>query len=219
MGKKALAEIIGTFWLTFAGCGSVVFWGGVDQTGVSLAFGLSVVTMAYAIGHVSGCHLNPAVTLGLVVGGRFPAKDAPVYIIAQCIGGVIAGGLLFFLAHEIKPNAAIDALGSNGWSAGLVGSAVAEVVLTFIFLMVILGCTAKKATPQMAGLVIGLCLTLIHLVGIPLTGVSVNPARSLGPAIFAGGTALSQLWLFLVAPPIGAALAGVVHRIVDNSDD
>ena len=221
--RKGLAELIGTFWLVFAGCGSVMLQARLDGAmgllAVALAFGLSVVTMAYAIGHISGCHLNPAVTTGLFLAGRFKGKDLPLYVGAQVLGGVVAMLVLLIVADPHSWSEAARAV-SNGYgehSPGrypLLSGLVAEVVLTFIFLVVILGSTSSKAPPGFAGLAIGLCLAMIHIVGIPVTGVSVNPARSLGPALFGGGWALGQLWLFLLAPVAGAALAGFVSRHV-----
>jgi aquaporin Z len=222
--KQAVAEFIGTFWLVFAGCGSAVLAAafpqvGIGFLGVALAFGLTVVTMAYAIGHISGCHLNPAVTLGLWADKRFPASKIIPYIAAQVLGGIVGADILYIIASG-NPNYSIAAngLAANGYGAhspggySLLAGLVAEVVLTFIFLMVILGATDKRAPAGFAGLAIGLALTLIHLVGIPVTNLSVNPARSTGPALFVGGWALGQLWLFWVAPIIGALLAGFVYR-------
>ncbi len=217
--KKAVAEVIGTFWLVFAGCGSVVLWGNkVDMVGVSLAFGLAVVTMAYAVGHISGGHFNPAVSLGLFTAGRFPAKDLPLYIGSQFAGGILAAVALFVIS-KTQMHVSPKTIGANGYTGHMVAALITEVLLTFIFLMVILGATSKKANAAMAGLTIGLCLALIHLVGIPVTGVSVNPARSLGPALFSGETALKELWLFLIAPPIGAALAGLTHKTLGLDSD
>jgi aquaporin Z len=223
--KKLVAEAIGTFVLVFGGCGSAVFSAafpavGIGLLGVSIAFGLTVLGCAYALGPVSGCHLNPAVSVGLAVGGRFAWKDVPGYIGAQLVGGVIAAAALLFLlkAGPHGYDAAASGLAANGFgdhSPGgysMIGGLVGEVVLTFIFLTVILGATAKNASPGQAGIAIGLTLTLVHLIGIPLTNLSVNPARSTGPAIFVGGWALEQLWLFWVAPIVGAALAGITSR-------
>lgn len=223
--KKLTAEFLGTFVLVFGGCGSAVFSAafpnvGIGLLGVSLAFGLTVLGCAYALGGISGCHLNPAVSVGLAAAGRFDPKELPGYIIAQVLGGIAAAGLLLFLLKSTPAgyDAAVGGLAANGFGdhspgkynmmAGLVG----EIVLTFIFLMVIIGVTSKSAPAGFAGLAIGLTLTLIHLIGIPLTNLSVNPARSTGPAIFVGGWALSQLWLFWVAPIIGGALAGGLSR-------
>jgi aquaporin Z len=223
MTKRAMAEFIGTMWLVFGGCGSAVLAAafphvGIGLLGVSLAFGLTVLTMAFAIGHISGCHLNPAVTLGLVAGGRFPAKDAVPYIAAQVAGAIAAAGLLLVIASGKAGFDVHAGFASNGYgdhSPGgysMVAALVAEVALTAIFLFVILGATDRRAPSGFAGIPIGLCLTLIHLVGIPITNLSVNPARSTGPAIFAGGWALEQLWLFWVAPIAGAAVAGLLYR-------
>jgi len=229
LAQRAVAELIGTFWLVFGGCGSAVLAGafpnitaspnfGIGLYGIALAFGLTVLTMAYAIGHISGCHLNPAVSIGLYIGKRFPASDVLPYIIAQVIGAIIAAGLLYFIASG---QAGFDVvqrpLGANGFgdhSPGkysLGAGFVAEVVLTFMFLMIILGATDQRAPQGFAPIAIGLGLTLIHLIGIPVTAVSVNPARSTGPAIIVGGWAIAQLWLFWVAPIIGAILAGIVY--------
>lgn len=219
--RKHVAELLGTFILVFGGCGSAVFSAafpsvGIGLLGVALAFGLTVLGCAYAFGHVSGCHLNPAVTLGLCAGKRFEWKDAPGYIGAQLLGGVIAAGVLVVLLKG-RPEGydpSIGGLAANGYgdhSPGhysMMTGLIAEVVLTFIFLTVILGSTAKKAAAGFAGIPIGLTLTLVHLIGIPITNLSVNPARSTGPAIFVGGWALSQLWLFWVAPIAGALAAG-----------
>jgi len=222
--KQAVAEFIGTFWLVFAGCGSAVLAAafpqlGIGFLGVALAFGLTVVTMAYAIGHISGCHLNPAVTLGLWADKRFPASKIIPYIVAQVLGGIVGAGILYIIASG-NPNYSIatNGLAANGYGAhspggySLLAGLVTEVVMTFIFLMVILGATDKRAPAGFAGLAIGLVLTLIHLVSIPVTNTSVNPARSTGPALFVGGWALGQLWLFWVAPIVGALLAGFVYR-------
>ena len=221
--KKYIAEAIGTFWLTFAGCGSAVlaaaFPGvGIGLHGVSVAFGLSVVTMAYAIGHVSGCHLNPAVSLGLACGGRFPAASLLPYWIAQVVGAIAAAGLLYVIASG-APGFDVNAgFASNGFGEhspgnyGLIPALLMEVVMTAVFLFVIMGATHGKAPAGFAPLAIGLALTLIHLVSIPVTNTSVNPARSTGPALFVGGWALAQLWLFWVAPLAGAAIGGVTYR-------
>ena len=224
LGKRAAAEFIGTFWLVFGGCGSAVLAAafpnlGIGFAGVALAFGLTVLTMAYAIGHISGCHLNPAVSVGLLVGKRFPASDLVPYIIAQVLGGITGAGALFVIASG-KPGFELGGFASNGYaeySPGhytLVACLVAEVVLTFMFLMIILGATDRRAPAGFAPIAIGLGLTLIHLIGIPVTNLSVNPARSTGPAIFVGGWALQQLWLFWLAPIVGAAIAGVVYPMV-----
>jgi aquaporin Z len=225
IGKRALAEVLGTFWLVFGGCGSAVLAAafpqvGIGLLGVSFAFGLTVLTMAYAIGHVSGCHLNPAVTIGLVVGKRFPAKEIGPYVAAQVVGAVLGAGVLYVIASGKAGFDAHAGFASNGYgdhSPGgysMVAALVAEVVLTFVFLFVILGATDARAPKGFAPIAIGLGLTLIHLIGIPVTNLSVNPARSTGPAIFCGGWALEQLWLFWVAPIVGAAIAGVVYPMV-----
>lgn len=221
--KKYAAEVIGTFWLTFAGCGSAVIAAGFPQVGiglvgVSLAFGLSVVTMAYAIGHVSGCHLNPAVTVGLAAGGRFPAGQIVPYVIAQLIGAVIAAALLYTIASGAAGFDLSKGLASNGYGAhspgqyGIVTCFITEVVMTMMFLFVIMGATHGKAPAGFAPLAIGLALVTIHLVSIPVTNTSVNPARSTGPALFAGSAYIGQLWLFWLAPLAGAIVAGLVAR-------
>ncbi|WP_407518605.1 aquaporin Z [Methylobacterium oryzisoli] len=221
--RKCVAEAIGTFWLTFAGCGSAVIAAGFPEVGigllgVSFAFGLTVLTMAYAIGHVSGCHLNPAVTVGLAAGGRFPSRDIGPYIGAQVVGAVVAAALLYAIASGSPSFDLAKGFAANGYgehSPGkytLVSGFLAEIVLTMMFLFVIMGATHGRAPAGFAPLAIGLCLTLIHLVGIPITNTSVNPARSTGPALFVGGWALAQLWLFWVAPLIGGVLGGVLYR-------
>jgi aquaporin Z len=220
---KCVAEAIGTFWLTFAGCGSAVIAAGfpdvgIGLLGVSLAFGLSVVTMAYALGHISGCHLNPAVTIGLAAGGRFPKQDILPYVVAQVIGAIIAAAVLYAIAIGAPGFDLAKGFAANGYGAhspghySLLSGLVAEVVLTMMFLFIIMGATHGKAPVGFAPLAIGLGLTLIHLVGIPITNTSVNPARSTGPALFVGGWALAQLWLFWVAPLIGGALGGILYR-------
>src|SRR5688572_2418233 len=220
--RKLAAETFGTFWLVLGGCGSAVLAAGfpdvgIGLLGVSLAFGLTVLTMAFAIGHVSGCHLNPAVTLGLVAGGRHPAGEAASYIVAQVIGGALGAGVLYVIATG-KAGADIGGFASNGYGEhspggyGLVSGFVAEFVLTFFFLMVIMRATDSRAPAGCAPIAIGLALALIHLIGIPVTNVSVNPARSTGPAIFVGGWALSQLWLFWVAPIAGGVLGGLTYK-------
>jgi len=220
--KRTAAELLGTFWLVFGGCGSAVLAAafpdvGIGLLGVALAFGLTVLTMAYAIGHISGCHLNPAVSIGLVVARRFPAAELPAYVVGQIAGGILAAGALVVIASG-KPGFELSAgLASNGYGAhspggyALSACLVAEVVLTFMFLMIILGATDRRAPQGFAPIAIGLGLTLIHLIGIPVTNLSVNPARSTGPAVFVGGWALQQLWLFWVAPIVGAIIAGVVY--------
>jgi aquaporin Z len=229
--KRWIAELIGTFWLVFGGCGSAVLGAvfgaklegtafniGISHLGVSFAFGLTVLTMAYAIGHISGCHLNPAVSVGLVAGGRFSAKDLGPYVIAQVLGGLAGAAVLYVIASGREGFTLADGFAANGYgehSPGhypLLSCLVAEAVLTFMFLLIILGSTDRRAPAGFAPIAIGLGLTLIHLIGIPVTNLSVNPARSTGPAVFVGGWALTQLWLFWVAPLIGAVLAGVVYR-------
>jgi aquaporin Z len=225
LGKRALAETIGTFWLVFGGCGSAVlaaaFPGvGIGLLGVSLAFGLTVLTMAYAIGHISGCHLNPAVTLGLVAAKRFPGRELPAYWAAQVVGAVAGAGVLYVIATGKTGFDVGAGFASNGYAEhspggySMTAALVAEVVLTFAFLFVILGATDERAPKGFAPIAIGLCLTLIHLIGIPVTNLSVNPARSTGPAMFVGGWAVSQLWLFWVAPLVGAVIAGIVYPAV-----
>jgi aquaporin Z len=221
--RKLAAELIGTFILVFGGCGSAVFSAafpqvGIGLLGVSLAFGLTVLGCAYALGPVSGCHLNPAVTFGLATARRFEWRDVPAYIAAQVLGGLIAAGALVFLLKGQPQgyDASVGGLAANGFGDhspgkyGMVQGFVAEAVLTFIFLTVILGSTSKKAVAGFAGIPIGLTLTLIHLIGIPITNVSVNPARSTGPAVFVGGWAIEQLWLFWLAPILGAVIAGLI---------
>ena len=223
MMRKLTAEFIGTAWLVLGGCGAAVlaaaFPGlGIGFVGVALAFGLTVLTMAFAIGHVSGCHLNPAVSVGLWAGGRFPAGDLPGYIIAQVAGGLAGAAILYVIASGQTGFDVHAGFASNGYGQhspggyGLVPALVCEIVMTFAFLFVILGSTHGRAPAGFAPISIGLCLTLIHLISIPVTNTSVNPARSTAPALFAGGWALSQLWLFWVAPIVGAALAGFVYR-------
>ncbi|MGC4029594.1 MAG: aquaporin Z [Steroidobacteraceae bacterium] len=227
LSKRLAAEFLGTFWLVFGGCGSAVlaaaFPGlGIGFAGVALAFGLTVLTMAYAVGHISGCHLNPAVSVGLVVGGRFPAKDLIPYVIAQVLGAILAAGVLYYIASGKAGFDLAAGLASNGYgehSPGgytLASGLTIEIVLTFGFLIVILGATDPRVPAGFAPIAIGLALTLIHLISIPVTNTSVNPARSTGPAVFVQGWALSQLWLFWVAPIIGAAIAGAVYRWLGN---
>lgn len=221
--KRASAEFFGTFWLVFGGCGSAVLAAafpqlGIGFVGVSLAFGLTVLTMAFAIGHISGCHLNPAVSVGLVAGKRFPASELPAYIVAQVAGAIAASGVLYVIASGKEGFSLSGGFASNGYGLhspggyNLVACFTAEVVLTAFFLLVILGSTDERAPKGFAPIAIGLCLTLIHLVGIPVTNTSVNPARSTGPALFVGGWALSQLWLFWVAPIVGAIIGGLISN-------
>lgn len=230
LGKRCVAESIGTFWLVFGGCGSAVLAAGYPEVGigwvgVSLAFGLTVLTMAYAIGHISGCHLNPAVSAGLVAGGRFKAADLGPYIGAQLIGAIAGAGVLYVIASGKADFSLEGGFASNGYGEhspdkySLVAGLVAEIVLTFMFLMIILGATDSRAPAGFAPIAIGLGLTLIHLIGIPVTNLSVNPARSTGPAVFVGGWALAQLWVFWIAPIVGAVLAGVVYRSVFSAED
>jgi len=225
MQKKLMAEFFGTFWLVFGGCGAAVLAAGVADVGigwlgVSFAFGLTVLTMAYAIGHISGCHLNPAVSLGLAVGGRFPMSELPGYVISQVLGAVAGAGVLFVIASGATGFDLAGGFAANGFAEhspggySMMAGFVAEVVLTFMFLLIILGATDSRAPAGFAPIAIGLGLTLIHLIGIPVTNLSVNPARSTGPAIFVGGWAIQQLWLFWVAPLIGAVLAGIVYPIM-----
>jgi aquaporin Z len=223
--QRALAEVFGTFWLVFGGCGSAVLAAafpkvGIGLLGVSFAFGLTVLTMAYAIGHISGCHLNPAVSVGLVVAKKFEAKDLPVYIVAQVVGAIAGAGVLYVIASGQMSFDVHAGFASNGFGEhspggyGMASALTAEIVLTFFFLVIILGATDDRAPKGFAPIPIGLGLTLIHLVGIPVTNLSVNPARSTGPAIFAGGWAIGQLWLFWVAPIIGASIAGIVYPLI-----
>ena len=219
--KKLVAEFIGTFWLVLGGCGSAVLAAafpevGIGLVGVSLAFGLTVLTIAYSLGHISGAHLNPAVSIGLWAGGRFSSKDLFPYIAAQILGGLLAAGVLYVIATG--NGSAIGNFAANGYGEhspgkySLMAALVCEIVMTFMFLIVILGATDKKAPAGFAGLAIGLALTLIHLISIPVTNTSVNPARSISQAVFVGGWAIEQLWLFILAPIVGAALAGLVFK-------
>ena len=229
--KKHAAEFVGTFWLVLGGCGSAVLAAaypdlGIGFLGVSLAFGLSVLSMAAAIGHISGCHLNPAVTAGLAASGRFPMAEVPRYILAQVIGGTVGAGVLYLVAGGLPGfDAAGSGFASNGFAEHSPGGYpwqscfIIEVVLTAVFLFVIHGATDPKAHAVIAPLAIGLCLTLIHLVSIPVTNTSVNPARSTATAIFQGGWALQQLWLFWVAPIVGGILGGVIYKAVDDCRD
>ena len=225
--RKYSAEAIGTFWLTFGGCGSAVLAAkfpeiGIGLIGVSLAFGLTVLTMAYAIGHVSGCHLNPAVTLGLFAGGRFPAGQIIQYILAQVIGAVIGAAVLYAIASGAPDFDLAKGFAANGFGEhspgkySLLSCFLIELILTMMFLFVIMGATHGKAPVGFAPIAIGLALTVIHLVGIPVTNLSVNPARSTGPALIAGGWALGQLWLFWLAPPLGGIAGGVLYRLVSE---
>jgi aquaporin Z len=222
--KKLVAEFIGTLWLVLGGCGSAVLAAGFPElgigfVGVSLAFGLTVITMAYAIGHISGCHLNPAVSIGLWVGGRFEGKDVVPYILSQVMGGIAGAAILYIIATG-KAGFEIGGFAANGYGEhspggyGMTSALITEIVLTFIFLFVILGSTYTKAPRGFAGLAIGLCLTLIHLISIPVTNTSVNPARSTSQALFAGDWAIGQLWLFWLAPIVGAVIAGLVYKFL-----
>jgi aquaporin Z len=229
LSKRTTAEFLGTFWLVFGGCGSAVLAAafpqlGIGFYGVALAFGLTVLTMAYAIGHISGCHLNPAVSFGLVAGKRFPAAELLPYVIAQVLGGILGAGVLYVIASGKAGFDLSGGFASNGYAAhspggySLAACLVAEVVLTFFFLMIIMGATDRRAPSGFAPIAIGLGLTLIHLIGIPITNLSVNPARSTGPAIFVGGWALAQLWLFWVAPIIGGTIGGALYaRMFESS--
>ena len=218
--KRSTTELLGTFWLVLGGCGSAVLAAsGIGVLGVALAFGLTVLTMAFAIGHISGCHLNPAVSLGLYVGGRFPAKELPAYIIAQVIGGVLAAALIYFIASGKEGfDLAASGLASNGYGEhspggySMAAGFVTELVMTAMFILIILGATDKRAPADLAPIAIGLALTLIHLISIPVTNTSVNPARSTGPAMIVGGWAIEQLWLFWEAPLLGAIVGGVAYR-------
>ncbi len=225
--NRLAAEAVGTFWLVFGGCGSAVLAAAFPQVGIGLlgvafAFGLTVLTMAYALGHISGCHLNPAVSVGLVVGKRFPASDLPGYIGAQVVGAVVGAGTLYLIASG-KPGFELGGFASNGYAEhspggySMTAALIAEVVLTFMFLIIILGATDSRAPQGFAPIAIGLGLTLIHLIGIPVTNLSVNPARSTGPALFVGGWAIAQLWLVWVAPIIGAVLAGLAYPMIAGS--
>jgi aquaporin Z len=222
--KKLVAEFIGTLWLVLGGCGSAVLAAaypelGIGFVGVAIAFGLTVVTMAYAIGHISGCHLNPAVSIGLWIGGRFDKKELLPYIAAQVFGGIAGAGFLYIIASG-KAGFEIGGFAANGYGEhspggySMLAALVTEIVMTFMFLIIILGATHSKASKGFAGLAIGLGLTLIHLISIPVTNTSVNPARSISQAIFAGGWAYEQLWLFIVAPIVGAILAGITYKMI-----
>jgi aquaporin Z len=228
--KIYLAEFLGTFWLVLGGCGSAVLAAafpnvGIGFLGVALAFGLTLLTMAYAIGHISGCHLNPAVSVGLWAGGRFPANQLLPYIVAQVLGAVVAGGVLYLIASGRAGFDVSAGFAANGYGAhspggySLFAALVSEVVMTMMFLFVILGATDKRAPLGMAPIAIGLCLTLIHLISIPVTNTSVNPARSTGIAVFVGDWALAQLWLFWLAPIIGAVLGAIIYRFIGGAED
>lgn len=227
MSKKLAAEMLGTFWLVLGGCGSAVLAAafpdvGIGLAGVSLAFGLTVLTMAFAIGHISGCHLNPAVSVGLWIGGRFAARELPGYVAAQVAGAIVAGGVLYLIASGKSGFDVAAGFASNGFGEhspggyGFTAALVTEVVMTAVFLFVILGATDKRAPQGFAPVAIGLCLTLIHLISIPVTNTSVNPARSTGVAVFVGDWALGQLWLFWVAPIVGACIGALIYRFIGS---
>ncbi|MGO3868884.1 MAG: aquaporin Z [Alcaligenes sp.] len=228
--KRCTAETLGTFWLVFGGCGSAIFAAaypelGIGFAGVALAFGLTLLTMCYAIGNISGCHINPAVTLGLVAGGRFPARDAIPYIVAQVIGGLLAGGVLYLIASGKTGFDPVAGFASNGFGEhspdnySRNAALIAEIVLTAFFLFIIMGATHKRGHAGLAGVAIGLSLTLIHLISIPITNTSVNPARSTGVAFFQGTWAIEQLWLFWVAPLIGGVIGALVYRFLHANDE
>lgn len=226
--KRSVTELLGTFWLVLGGCGSAVLAAssplGIGVLGVALAFGLTVLTMAFAIGHISGCHLNPAVSVGLCVGGRFPARELPAYIIAQVIGAIIAAGLIYYIASGKEGFDLSTGLASNGYGEhspgkySMAAGFVCELVMTAMFVLIILGATDKRAPAGLAPIAIGLALTLIHLISIPVTNTSVNPARSTGPALLVGGWAIAQLWMFWVAPLLGAVVGGVTYRWLGKED-
>ncbi|WP_395449543.1 aquaporin Z [Aminobacter sp. UC22_36] len=229
MTKRLFAEFLGTFWLVFGGCGSAVLAAafpelGIGFAGVALAFGLTVLTMAYAVGGISGGHFNPAVSVGLMMAGRFEAKNLVPYVIAQVVGAIVASTVLYLIVSGKADFAGIGGFATNGYGDaspgkyGLTSALIIEVVLTFMFLMIILGSTHGRVPAGFAPIAIGLALTLIHLISIPVTNTSVNPARSTGPALFVGGVALQQLWLFWVAPIVGAAIAGIVHKAMFEKD-
>lgn len=229
ISRRATAELVGTFWLVLGGCGSAVlaaaFPGvGIGLHGVSVAFGLTVLTMAYAIGHISGCHLNPAVTVGLVTAKRFPASELPAYVVAQVVGAVAGAGVLYLIASGKAGFTLTSGFAANGYgehSPGgytLAAALAAEIVMTCMFLMIILGATDKRAPQGFAPIAIGLGLTLIHLISIPVTNTSVNPARSTGPALFVGDWALKQLWLFWLAPCVGAVLGGLIYPLITGEE-
>jgi len=225
--KKYTAEFIGTFVLTFVGCGAAAISGGIDGVlgvlGIAMAFGLSIVAMAYSIGNISGCHINPAVSLAMLISKKMTAKDFGGYVVAQVLGATAAAGLLATINSMCNP--ALSGLGTNGFDAAsyvglnMTGAIIVEVVLTLIFVLAILGVTSTDKFGSVAGIVIGLTLAFVHIIGIPLTGTSVNPARSLGPALFAGGEALSQVWVFIIAPLIGAAIAVCIWQFLSTSDE
>lgn len=229
--RIGVAEFIGTFWLVLGGCGAAVLAAtfpqvGIGLVGVSLAFGLTVVTMAYAIGHISGCHLNPAVTIGLWAGGRLDGKDIPLYVAAQVLGAIVAAGTLYVIASgNADYSLAMNGLAANGFESispgkySMAAGFLTEIVMTFFFLFIIMGATDRRAPSGFAPLAVGLALTLIHLVSIPVTNTSVNPARSTGPALIVGGVALQQLWLFWVAPIIGGVLGGIAYRMLGNETE
>ncbi len=228
--KRCTAETLGTFWLVFGGCGSAIFAAaypelGIGFAGVALAFGLTLLTMCYTIGNISGCHINPAVTLGLVAGGRFPARDAIPYIIAQVLGGLLAGGVLYLIASGKTGFDPVAGFASNGFGEhspdnySRNAALIAEIVLTAFFLFIIMGATHKRGHAGLAGVAIGLALTLIHLISIPITNTSVNPARSTGVAFFQGTWAMEQLWLFWVAPLIGGVIGALVYRFLHANDE
>jgi aquaporin Z len=230
LSKRLTAEFFGTFWLVLGGCGSAVLSAafpsvGIGLLGVALAFGLTVLTMAYAIGHISGCHLNPAVTFGLFVGGRHPGREILPYWVAQVLGGIVAAGLLLFIASGNGSDPIAGGLAANGVAEHSPGrysmgaGFVCEIVMTAVFLFVIMGATDKRTPGNFAPIAIGLCLTLIHLISIPVTNTSVNPARSTGPAVFVHGWALAQLWIFWVAPLIGGALGALAYRVTRGADE
>jgi len=228
--KRCTAELLGTFWLVFGGCGSAIFAAaypelGIGFAGVSLAFGLTLLTMCYAIGHISGCHINPAVTAGLVAGGRFPARELVPYVVAQVVGGIAAGAVLYLIASGKAGFDASSGFASNGFGehspAGysLGAALVAEIVLTAFFLFIIMGATHKRGHAGLAGVAIGLSLALIHLISIPITNTSVNPARSTGVALFQGSWAIEQLWLFWLAPIVGGVIGAIIYRCVQPNED
>lgn len=226
--KRSVTELLGTFWLVLGGCGSAVLAAssplGIGVLGVALAFGLTVLTMAFAIGHISGCHLNPAVSVGLVVGGRFPARELPAYVVAQVIGGIVAAGLIYYIASGKPGFELASGLASNGYGEhspggySMAAGFACEVVMTLMFVVIILGATDKRVPAGFAPIAIGLALTLIHLISIPVTNTSVNPARSTGPALIVGGWAIQQLWMFWVAPILGAVIGGGLYRWLGRED-